>query len=77
MSKMKVKATEACLDTNDSSGVVFKDTFVAEDMSIDTFSDGSEHINKQVFNNWLSTNIYEEVLIFDYWLRSTHCRAFL
>ncbi|MBT4576050.1 MAG: hypothetical protein HOB92_06230, partial [Candidatus Cloacimonetes bacterium] len=31
------------------------------EMSIDTFSDGSEHINEQVFNNWVSTNIYEEV----------------
>ena len=35
MSKMKVKATEVCLDTNDASGVVHKDTFVAEDISSD------------------------------------------
>ena len=48
---------------NDKNNLMKKSIQVFDgiEMSIDTFSDGSEHINQQVFNNWLSTKIYEEV----------------
>ena len=53
----------ASVYANDASNIMGKSIQVYDgiEMSIDTFSDGSEHINKQVFNNWLNTNIYEEV----------------
>lgn len=53
----------ASVYANDNNGVMETSIQVYDgiEMSIASFIDGSEHINKEVYKNWMSTNIFEEV----------------